>query len=64
MTADAYILSRIEAIEAEIANLKKQLRTRPHRTVESLHGILEGLDVPDEDFEAAKRSWEKRVEDV
>jgi len=64
MSAETYILSRIQAIEAELADLKKQLRTRPRRDVKSLYGILRGLEVTDQDFEGAKRSWVKDEEDA
>ena len=55
MSADTYILSRIQAIEAELAELKKQLHTKPRRDVKSLYGILQGFEVTDEDFEQPVR---------
>ncbi len=64
MSAQTYILSRIQAIEAELAELKKQLQARPRRDVKSLYGILRGLEVTDQDFEDAKRSWVKGEEDA
>ena len=64
MSAETYILSRIQAIEAELADLKRQLHARPSRDVKSLYGILRGLEVNDQDFEAAKRSWVRGEEDA
>lgn len=60
---ESYILSRIEAIEAEIADLKKRLKSKPKRDVKSLEGMLAGIDVTEEDLEEAKRSWQKAVDD-
>jgi len=64
MSAETYILSRIQAIEAELADLKKQLHAKPLRDVKSLYGILRGLEVTDQDFEDAKRSWVKGQDDA
>jgi hypothetical protein len=60
---ESYILSRIEAIEAEIADLKKRLNSKPKRNVKSLEGILSGIDVTDGDLEEAKGAWQKAVDD-
>lgn len=62
MTADTYILSRIQAIE--LADLKKQLHTKPRRDVKSLYGILKGLEASEQDLDEAQRSWLKDAKDA
>ena len=65
MTSDTYIMSRIEALEAEIAELKRKLTTRGTRPVKSLYGILGDVDFTPEEIDGVKASWEgTRRDDV
>jgi hypothetical protein len=63
MTTSNYVLSRIEAMEAELADLKKRLKSKPKRDVRSLEGMLAGVDVTDEDLDEAKHLWQKAIDD-
>ena len=55
MSSEVYITRRIEAIEEELKQLKKLVSSREGRIM-SLRGVWEGLDIPNEAIEEAKRS--------
>ncbi len=59
----AYVLTRLEAIEQEIEEIRKLLAAEPEQPRPSLYGILKGLEISDEDIEAAKRSLFKAAYD-
>lgn len=57
------ILVRLEAIQREIEEIKKTLKAESGPPKQSLYGILKGLEVTEEDIEAAKRSLFKGAYD-
>ncbi len=61
MGRETYIITRIEAIEAELRRLKQLISgARTNKT--TLRGIWQGADISDEQIEDAKRSLFKGVE--
>ena len=50
------LLTRIELLEREIAEIKQKLMQEERPGQIRLRGMWKGLDVTDEDFEEAKRS--------
>ena len=61
MGRETYIITRIEAIEAELRRLRQFMS--PDRTTRTtLRGIWQGADISDEQIEDAKRSLFKGVE--
>ena len=61
MSRETYIITRIEAIEAELRRLKQFISgDRTNKT--TLRGIWQGVDISDEQIEDAKRSLFKGVE--
>ena len=63
MTTGTYVLQRIEALEAEIAELRKLLAGGRSGDIKSLEGILGPVDFSEDDFEEAKRSLSKSSTD-
>ena len=57
------ILVRLEAIQQEIEEIKKMLKVEPRSFKKSLRGIWKGLEVSEEDIDAAKRSLFKGAYD-
>jgi inosine/xanthosine triphosphate pyrophosphatase family protein len=56
-TTNEYVLKRLEAIESELAALKRLLEAEtPDKEVTTFEGMWEGETVTEEDFEEAKRS--------
>lgn len=62
MTSETYILSRIEALEEELAQLKSQVKAKKGggRTIKSLYGILGDVDFTPEEIDAVKESWHSK----
>ena len=61
MGRDTYIITRIEAIEAELRRLR-QFMSQDRTNETTLRGIWQGADISDEQIEDAKRSLFKGVE--
>ena len=55
MSKETYIITRIEAIEAELRRLK-QFMSPDHTNRTTLRGMWQGADISDEQIEDAKRS--------
>jgi hypothetical protein len=63
-TSNDVILKRIESMEAELAQLKRQLAGQPGRKpIKTTRGILKGVAISDQEVEDAKRIWTKNVDD-
>ena len=58
------LLTRIELLEREIAEIKQKLMQEERPGQVRLRGMWKGLDVTDEDFEEAKRSLFPDVDDI
>lgn len=59
LTPDAETLSRITAIERDIALLKTSIlrkATPSHGRIAKLKGVLKGVDISDDEIDAAKKS--------
>lgn len=60
MSTDAYILKRLEAIERELAELRRRLQepngAKGEERDPPLYGVLRGIEFSEDDFEDAKRS--------
>jgi len=63
-TSNDVILKRIESMEAELAQLKQQLKpsTAPN-AVKTTRGILKDIPVTAEEIEEAKKIWTKAIDD-
>jgi hypothetical protein len=58
------LLTRIEILEQEIAEIKAKLLSEETRPVVKLEGLWEDIEVTDEDFEDAKRSLFPELDDI
>ena len=60
MATDASVVKRLEAIERELAEIRKQLKPRStvakRRSKPKLYGMLKGLEITDDDIAEAKHS--------
>ncbi len=64
MVTNTYVLARIEAIERELNELRKQLAkpTAVVRKRKSLYGILGGVSFSEEEIDKTKRSLLRDVD--
>jgi hypothetical protein len=62
-TTTDYILKRIEKLESQLAELRRQLVVETPGEIQSTRGIWRDFNITDNDIEEAKRIWTKRVDD-
>ena len=58
------LLTRLELIEKEIAELKKKLLQEVSGPRVTLKGIWKGMEITEQDFEDAKRSLFREIDDI
>jgi hypothetical protein len=63
-TSNDVILKRIESMEAELAQLKRQLtQSGTAQPIQTTRGILKDVAVSDDEIEEAKKIWTPAVDD-
>jgi hypothetical protein len=63
-TTNTALLTRIELLEKEIAEIKKKLISDDSPPTASLRGVWSDIDVSEEDIDAAKKSLFGKLDDV
>jgi hypothetical protein len=58
------LLTRVELLEREIEEIKRRLLASAKPEPVSLRGIWKGINISDEDIEAAKRSIFRDLDDI
>ena len=62
-TSNDVILKRIESMEAELAQLKRQLApSKGSKPLKTTRGILKDVSVTNKEIEEAKKIWTKDVD--
>jgi hypothetical protein len=61
-TSNDVILKRIECLEAELADLKRQV-SGPRPAAATTRGILKDVTIRDEEIEAVKGIWSRAADD-
>jgi hypothetical protein len=56
-----YIVTRIDAIQKELEMLKKFLQEHKGEKIVKIEGLWKGIEITEEDIEAAKRSLFKQA---
>ena len=63
-TANTALLTRLELLEREIAEIKKKLLTETPTSHLSIRGLWKDIDISEGDIEEAKKSVFRNLDDI